>query len=209
MKLVSRRTQRIFRLVARRRRSVAIFLRTSSIATRGQPKLRCVPIACGLGAFCRFLLRAAHSTSQVRNRKLRRIKCKTRVPNRLDGNDQCVVVGDDGGVFVTGSGFSPTPYGGTDAGLQTTFTRYASQALSNHTSDLLSLARISWDGQNRLQALMVGGTRGTVLHLVPSQGDYAFELQVRSHLLARTPLICARSAFAHEVRTSCVSLSSR
>lgn len=114
----------------------------------------------------------------MRNRVLRKIKCRARLPNRPDGNDQCVVVGDHGGVFVTGSGFSPTPYGGTDAGLQTTFSRYAAQALSNQTSNLLSLGRVSWDGQGRLQALMVGGTLGTVLHLVPSQGDYALELQV-------------------------------
>ena len=115
----------------------------------------------------------------VTNRILRKIKCKPRLPNRQDGNDQCVVVGDDGGVFVTGSGFSPTPYGGTDAGLQTTFTRYSSDALQNTTSDLLTLARVSWDGQGRLQALMVGGTGGTIMHLVPvpAQGDYAFELQ--------------------------------
>ena len=117
------------------------------------------------------------------DRVLRKIKCKPRLPNRPDGNDQCVVVGDKGGVFVTGSGFSPTPYGGTDAGLQTTFSRYASYALSNQTSDLLSLARISWDAQGRMQAVIVGGTGGTVMHLVPipAQGDYAFELQARAH----------------------------
>ena len=109
---------------------------------------------------------------------LHKIKCKRRNDNQVDGDDKCVVVGDDGGVFVTGSGFSPTPYGSTDAGLQTTFSRYAASALSNQTSNLLSLARINWDGQNRLQALIVGGTLGTVLHLVPSEGDYAFELQV-------------------------------
>lgn len=116
----------------------------------------------------------------VSNRILHKIKCKPRSANQRDGNDQCVVVGDDGGVFVTGSGFSPTAFGGTDAGLQTTFSRYAAQALSNMTADLLSLARISWDGQGRLQAVMIGGTAGTIMHLVPSQGDYAFELQVRS-----------------------------
>ena len=113
----------------------------------------------------------------VTNRVLRKIKCKGRVPNRPDGNDQCVVVGDDGGVFVTGASFSPTPFGGTDAGLQTTFTRYAASALQNATADLLTMARISWDGQGRLQALMVGGRSGTVMHLVPYDGDYAFELQ--------------------------------
>ena len=62
---------------------------------------------------------------------LHKIKCKRRNDNQVDGDDKCVVVGDDGGVFVTGSGFSPTAFGSTDAGLQTTFTRYAAAALSS------------------------------------------------------------------------------
>ena len=115
----------------------------------------------------------------VKDRILRKVKCQGRAAGRPDGNDKCVVVGDDGAVFVTGSGFSPTPYGGTDAGLQTTFTKYASAALANATANLLTMARISWDGGGILQALMVGGTVGTMMHLVPDLEiqDYRFELQ--------------------------------
>lgn len=88
---------------------------------------------------------------------------------------------------MTGSGFSPTPFGGTDAGLQTTFTRYAAAALANRTTDLMSLGRIRWDGAGRMQASILGGTDGAMLHLVPSIdetgiGDYEFEVQVTSHI---------------------------
>ena len=114
---------------------------------------------------------------------LHKIKCKRRNDNQVDGDDKCVVVGDDGGVFVTGSGFSPTAFGSTDAGLQTTFTRYAAAALSNRSTDLLSLGRVRWDGAGRMNAAIVAGTDGRVLHLVPDLGedgnqDYAFEVQV-------------------------------
>jgi hypothetical protein len=119
------------------------------------------------------------SALAVRNRVLRKIQCKPRLAFRKDGTDQCVVVGDDGGVFVTGTGFSPTDFGRGDDGLQTAFTRYAHSALSNRTSDLLSSSRMSWDqATGRLRALMVGGTSGTVMHLVPVEGeDYFFDLQ--------------------------------
>ena len=72
-------------------------------------------------------------------------RCAPRQDNQRDGNDLCVVVGDKGGVYVTGSGFSPTPYGDTDKGLQTFFTRYAAAATQNLTvSDLLTTARLEW-----------------------------------------------------------------
>ena len=69
-----------------------------------------------------------------------------------------------GGVYVTGSGFSPTLLGDTDMGLQTTFTRYAAAALTNYSSDMLTTARLSWDG-GRLEAAMVGGTKVTLNYI--------------------------------------------
>jgi hypothetical protein len=121
--------------------------------------------------------------SQVTNRALRKIKCARRADNQRDGNDRCIVVGDRSGVYVTGSGFSPTAFGDTDAGLQTAFSRYAARALANRTSDFLTVGRVRWDGAGRLQAAIVGGTQGCVLHLVPAlretgNSDYSFELQV-------------------------------
>lgn len=120
--------------------------------------------------------------SQVTDRTLHTIKCQRRSDNQRDGNDKCVVVGDRGGVFVTGSGFSPTAFGNTDAGLDPTFSRYAADALANRTDDLLTVGRVRWDGAGRLQAIIIGGTGGAVLHLVPSvgetgTGDYEFEVQ--------------------------------
>ena len=96
--------------------------------------------------------------------------------------DLCVVVGDSGGVYVTGSGFSPmSEKGGPDLGLDTGFTRYALAGLANATTNLLTISRITWSG-GRLQAAMIGGTNGTLVHLVPadadtSDADYAFEVQ--------------------------------
>ena len=51
---------------------------------------------------------------------LHKIKCRERTDNQQEGEDLCVVVGDRGGVYVTGSGFSPmSEKGGTELGLDT------------------------------------------------------------------------------------------
>ena len=116
----------------------------------------------------------------VTNRRLRKIKCAERIPKRVDGYDQCVVVGDDGGVFVTQSGFSPTQFGRTEAGLDTSYSRYAALALANSTTtskDLLSLGRLDWHDQKGLNAVMVGGASGTIMHLVQVEDEYRFEVQ--------------------------------
>ena len=56
---------------------------------------------------------------------LHKIKCRERNDNQQEGEDLCVVVGDNGGVYVTGSGFSPmSEKGGDDKGLDTVFARY-------------------------------------------------------------------------------------
>ena len=43
----------------------------------------------------------------VFGRTLHKIKCNKRNDNQKEGKDLCIVVGDGGGVYVTGSGFSP------------------------------------------------------------------------------------------------------
>ena len=53
--------------------------------------------------------------------------------------------------------------------------------LENTTSNLLTVSRITWSG-GRLQSAILGGTNGTIVHLVPadadtSDADYAFEVQ--------------------------------
>ena len=52
--------------------------------------------------------------------------------------------------------------------------------LENTTSNLLTVSRITWS-QGRLQSAMLGGTNGTIAHLViadaeASDADYAFEV---------------------------------
>ena len=55
---------------------------------------------------------------------LHKIKCRERNDNQQEGEDLCVVVGDNGGVYVTGSGFSPmSEKGGDDKGLDTVLAR--------------------------------------------------------------------------------------
>ena len=123
---------------------------------------------------------------QVHNIVLHRIKCATRPAGvAVDGNDYCVAVGDTGRLFVTSSGFSPVATGNTDYGIQTTYSRYAADALQNTTTNLLTFGRMSWDSTGALQALMVGGENGVIMHLVPAElpngdADYAFRLQVHA-----------------------------
>lgn len=121
--------------------------------------------------------------AQVKDIVLHRVKCARRANFAADGNDFCVVVGDSGRLFVTSSGFSPLPTGNTDAGIQTTYSRYAADALQNATTDLLTLGRMSWDNTGALEALLVGGTNGVILHLMPAELpngdiDFGFRLQV-------------------------------
>ena len=124
--------------------------------------------------------RSSIIASQVTDRTLHKIKCKRKNDAR-DGNDMCVVVGDDGGVYVTSTGFSPNSISSNEAkGLYTEFTRHAAFALSNRSSDLLTVSRLVWGG-TQLRTAIVGGTRGTILHLVPNilTGELVFEIQVR------------------------------
>jgi hypothetical protein len=115
---------------------------------------------------------------------LRRIKCARRGNFQADGNDLCVVVGDGGRMFVTSSSFSPMAAGSqTDEGIQTAYSRYAIASLKNTTTDFLTLGRMSWDNAGTLQAVILGGTNGVILHLIPAElpnGDvhFAFNLQV-------------------------------
>ena len=88
-------------------------------------------------------------------------------------------------MFVTSSSFTPTAAGSqTDEGLQTSYSRYAVAALQNTTTDFLTLGRMSWDNQGALQAVVLSGTNGAILHLIPAElpnGDvhFAFDLQAR------------------------------
>ena len=115
----------------------------------------------------------------VTDRTLRSIKCvdgdDRESSVKYDGSDKCVVTGDRGGFYVTPSGFGPTQQGASDNGLQVEFTRYAVQALSNSTkgSDLLAAGRIKWTFDGRLEAILLAGTNGAMLHLVPTISEEA------------------------------------
>lgn len=95
----------------------------------------------------------------------------------------CVVVGDDGGVYVTNTGFSPNAISSNadqrPRGLYTEFTAHAAHATANRSSDLLTIGRIIWDNNNRMQASIVGGTGGVIMHLVPDvfTDDLVYEIQ--------------------------------
>ena len=117
---------------------------------------------------------------------MRRIKCAMRPPRQLDGDDQCVVVGDSGRLFATSTGFSPTDVGVSSRGVHTPYTRYAMAAVQNVTTNFLTLGRMVWDDTNSedLKAVMVGGTNGVIMHLIPAeQGGaihYAFDVKVQA-----------------------------
>ena len=117
---------------------------------------------------------------------MRRIKCAMRPSYQLNGYDQCVVVGDNGRLFATSTGFSPSDVGVSSRGLQTAYTRYAMAAVQNTTTDFLTPGRMVWDDTNPddLKAILVGGTNEVMMHLIPAeQGGvihYAFEMQVKA-----------------------------